>query len=151
MEADRHYLRCLITPIDFKDQQAAKNSLQAKLLSNEITNLLDKPLLVSHICYAFDNSGNQSLKEIGYSVEQCSKALSFSLIEELALTLALRCSSVHELADNAKQHLKVCLSNLLTSYIILGKFIYCCSPFALTNIPFHTWLQIPQQIPKSLT
>lgn len=122
LEADRHYLRCLITPIDFKDQQAAKNSLQAKLLSNEITNLLDKPLLVSHICYTYDNSANTSLKEIGYSVEQVSKALSFSLIEEVALTLSLRFSSIQELADNAKQHLKVCLNNLLTSYIILGMY-----------------------------
>lgn len=126
-------MRCLITPIDFKDQLAAKNSLQAKLLSNEITNLLDKPLLVSHICYAFDNSTNTSLKEIGFSVEQVSKALSFSLIEEVALTLSLRCSSVPELADNAKQHLKVCLTNLLTSYIIFGKSLPLTPP--LTRPP----------------
>lgn len=121
LEADRYYLRCLITPIDFKDHQAAKNSLQAKLLSNEITNLLDKPLIISHICYTFDNSGNKSLKDIGFSVELVSKALSFSLIEEVALTLSLRFSSIKELADNAKQHLKVCLNNLLQSYIVLGE------------------------------
>lgn len=121
MEADRHYLRCLITPINFKDQQAAKNSLQVKLLSKEITNLLDKPLLTSHICYTFDNSANKSLKDVGYCVEQISQVLSFSLIQEVALTLSLRFSSIQDLADNAKKHSKVCLNNLLTSYIILGK------------------------------
>lgn len=58
LEADRHYLRCLFSSIDFGDIQAAKSSSQAKLLSNELTALLDKPYLISNICYAFDNQIN---------------------------------------------------------------------------------------------
>lgn len=60
LEADRHYLRCLFSSIDFGDVQAAKSSSQAKLLSNELTALLDKPSLISNICYAFDNQINDS-------------------------------------------------------------------------------------------
>lgn len=60
LEADRHYLRCLFSSIDFGDVQAAKSSSQAKLLSNELTSLLDKPYLISNICYAFDNQINDS-------------------------------------------------------------------------------------------
>lgn len=62
LEADRHYLRCLFSSIDFGDVQAAKSSSQAKLLSNELTALLDKPSLISNICYAFDNQINSVSK-----------------------------------------------------------------------------------------
>lgn len=59
LEADRHLLRCLFSTIDFSDaSQAAKNSLQSKLLSQELNNLLNKSSLISSICFAIDNSFN---------------------------------------------------------------------------------------------
>lgn len=57
LEADRHLLRCLFSHIDFSDAiQASKNSLQAKLLSQELTALLNKSSLITNICFAIDKS-----------------------------------------------------------------------------------------------
>jgi CCR4-NOT transcription complex subunit 1 len=120
LEADRHYLRCLFSSIDFGDVQAAKNSPQAKLLSNELTALLDKPSLISNICFAFDNQiSYQKATNFKPNIHQISKTLNFSSIQEVALTLALVHSSNIELEKSAENHLKICLPNLLTSYINL--------------------------------
>lgn len=56
LEADRHFLRCLFSSIDFGDAlQVSKNSLHAKLLSTELTSLLNKSSLISNLCFAVDN------------------------------------------------------------------------------------------------
>lgn len=47
------------------------------------------------------------------------KTLSFSTIQEVALTVALQHSDSSELSKSAENHLKICLPNLLTSYINL--------------------------------
>lgn len=56
LEAERHLLRCLFSHIDFGDAaNAAKNSLQAALLTTELTVQLNKSALLTNICYAVEN------------------------------------------------------------------------------------------------
>lgn len=56
LEADRHLLRCLFSNIDFGDSiQVSKNSLHAKLLTQELTAQLNKSSLITNICFAIDN------------------------------------------------------------------------------------------------
>lgn len=56
LEADRHLLRCLFSSIDFSDpSQTAKQSLQAKLLNQELNAVLNKSSLITNICFAIDN------------------------------------------------------------------------------------------------
>lgn len=124
LEADRHLLRCLFSSVDFADAtQVAKNSLQAKLLSTELTSLLNKSSLISNICFAVDNclAQQKSLKPTQNLINQISKSLNCSPIQEVALSLALIHSSNPDLSKYADQHLKICLPNLIQSYIELGK------------------------------
>lgn len=55
LEAERHLLRCLFSSIDFSDAHSAKASLQAKLLSSELSSLLNKSSFVSSLCFALEN------------------------------------------------------------------------------------------------
>lgn len=61
LEADRHFLRCLFSCVDFSlegnktSSGVTKDNLQAQLLSQECNNLLFKPALISLLCYAFDH------------------------------------------------------------------------------------------------
>jgi hypothetical protein len=49
-------LRCLFSSIDFGDAHTVKNnSLQAKLLSSELSSILNKTSFVSSICFAIEN------------------------------------------------------------------------------------------------
>lgn len=69
LEAERHLLRCLFSSIDFSDAHS-KNSLQAKLLTSELSSLLNKSTFVSNLCFAIEHplpqqkvSGNFEWKE----------------------------------------------------------------------------------------
>ena len=61
LEADRHLLRCLFSHIDLstegtkKTNGNSKDCLQIQLLIQECANLISKPTLISHVCYAVDN------------------------------------------------------------------------------------------------
>lgn len=54
LEAERHLLRCLFSSIDFADSHS-KNSLQAKLLTSELSSLLNKSTFVSNLCFAVEH------------------------------------------------------------------------------------------------
>lgn len=58
LEADRHLLRCLLSSVDFSTEEppepSAKDYYQVEFLRQEITALLNKPSLISNICFAFD-------------------------------------------------------------------------------------------------
>lgn len=59
LEADRHFLRCLISCVDFSkgelSELSAKDYFQAKLLKQECNSLLSKPSFISNLCFAIDN------------------------------------------------------------------------------------------------
>ena len=135
-EAERHLLRCLFSSIDFGDAiQSSKNSLQAKLLSSELSSLLlNKSSFVSSICFAVDHPlpgvNKDALKPSSQLINNIAKSLNLSSqIQETALAIALKHSANAELVNYADQHLKVCLPRLIQSYIELGllkfrKFFY---------------------------
>lgn len=120
LEADRHLLRCLFSSINFGDAiQVSKNSLQAKLLSTELTALLNKSSLISNICFAIDNTflHQKSLKPSTVLFTLISRSLNCSPIQEVAIALALQYSTNLDLARFAGIHIKNCLPNLVQSYI----------------------------------
>jgi CCR4-NOT transcription complex subunit 1 len=102
----------------------AKSSLQAKLLSEEIGSLLNKSSLVSNLCFAIDNCFHhqKTLKPGPNLFNQITKALNLSPIKELAVALALQHSINPELSKLADHQLKICLPNLIQSYIELGGY-----------------------------
>lgn len=59
LEADRHFLRCLISCVDFSkgelSESSAKDYYQAKLLKQKCNSLLSKPSFISNLCFAVDN------------------------------------------------------------------------------------------------
>ncbi|GAB0100187.1 CCR4-NOT transcription complex subunit 1 [Sergentomyia squamirostris] len=121
LEAERHYLRCLFSAIDFGDPQIAKHSLQAKLVSGDLLFLLGKPTFVSTICYIFENCflppTQKTLKLSPNFLNSVARTLSLSQIKEVAIAYSLLHSANPELAKYAEQHLKTFLPKFIQSYI----------------------------------
>lgn len=70
LEADRHLLRCLFSCVDFGESIGSKTttppiSAQAQLLQEQCAALLNKPTLVSTLCFAFDNPIQTANKKVG--------------------------------------------------------------------------------------
>lgn len=65
----------------------------------------------------------QTLRPTQNLINQIAKSLNCSQIEEAALAIALTNSSNPDIARFAEQHLKICLPNLIQSYIELGRKI----------------------------
>ncbi|CAO1323562.1 unnamed protein product [Diamesa serratosioi] len=122
LEAERHLLRCLFSSIDFADSQNSyKNSLQAKLLSSELSSILNRSSFVSSLCFALENpfAQQKTLRPTQNLINQISRSLNCSQIQESALGIALKSSLNTDLSKYAEYHLKICLPNLIQSYIEL--------------------------------
>lgn len=65
----------------------------------------------------------QTLKPSQNLINQISKTLNCSQIQETSLALALRNSLNSDIAKYAEQHLKICLPQLIQSYTDLGEWL----------------------------
>lgn len=121
LEADRHLLRCLFSLLEFPEttNKISAPSVHSQLLLSQFSALLNKPSLVSSICYVLDNplSTQKTLKLGPQLFQQISKTIRLSAVQEVVLVLVLRHSSNKELANLACAHLRVYLPALVQSYI----------------------------------
>lgn len=92
------------------------NSKDHKVVLSFLSLLCEKSLTKNPFSFNF-----QSLRPTQNLINQISKSLNCSQIEEAALSIALTNSSNPDIARFAEQHLKICLPNLIQSYIELGE------------------------------
>ncbi|XP_044732731.1 CCR4-NOT transcription complex subunit 1 isoform X2 [Chrysoperla carnea] len=127
LEADRHLLRCLFSYVDFGETVGPSNkgstipqTAQAQLLQEQCAALLNKPTLVSTLCFAFDNPLQTYKKgfKLGIqSFQQLSRILRLSAVQEVAIALALKHSSNSEIANCATVYVRNRLPPLVQSYL----------------------------------
>lgn len=125
LEADRHLLRCLFSHIDLSVEGSKKNNgnskdcLQIQLLIQECANLLSKPTLISHVCYAVDNPlhHQKTIKPTPQFFGQLRKVLKLTSVQEVVFGLALIHSSNSEFQKLSAQFTKQKLPDLIGSYI----------------------------------
>ncbi|KAJ8969734.1 hypothetical protein NQ317_006395, partial [Molorchus minor] len=121
LEADRHLLQCLFSSVDFSES-TAKISVptpQHQVLLEQCSSLLNKPSLLTAVCYITDNPVNhhKTLKVGPQFYHQLSKCLRLSAVQEVVFALALRHSSNSEVASLAQAHLRASVPALVQSYI----------------------------------
>ncbi|CAH0545815.1 unnamed protein product [Brassicogethes aeneus] len=123
LEADRHLLQCLFSTVDFSESPSSKNSaptsIQSQVLFNQCSNLLNKPSLLTSVCYITDNPlvNHKTLKLGPHFFVQLGKCLRLSAVQEVVFALALRHSSNPEVANLAQNHLRQSVPVLVQSYI----------------------------------
>lgn len=144
LEADRHLLQCLFASVDFSEPSTSSStaanpvgsttastkvsvvvpalsssSPQNQVLLEQCSNLLNKPSLLTAVCYITDNPliNNKTLKVGPHFFQQLSKCLRLSLVQEVVFALALRHSSNSEVASLAQAHLRTTVPALVQSYI----------------------------------
>ncbi|KAJ8915845.1 hypothetical protein NQ315_004658 [Exocentrus adspersus] len=121
LEADRHLLQCLFSSVDFSES-ASKISApthQNQVLLEQCSSLLNKPSLLTAVCYITDNPliTNKTLKVGPQFFHQLSKCLRLSAVQEVVFGIALRHSSNTEIANLAQAHLRSTVPILVQSYI----------------------------------
>lgn len=119
-EAERHLHRCLISLIDFNSdtKTGGKDFHQTQLLKECFVSSVSKSNYSTIICFAFENSTHfqQSFKYQNTNLlTQISKLLKLNLIQEVAVTIALRQCAIEEIRTCAESNLKQKLSELLDS------------------------------------
>ncbi|VEN55324.1 unnamed protein product, partial [Callosobruchus maculatus] len=121
LEADRHLLQCLFSSVDFSEStnKISAPSPQNQVLLEHCFNLLNKPSLVSAVCYITDNPlvNHKTLKVNQQFFQQLSKCLRLSAVQEVVFALAFRHSSNSELVSLAQSHLRTSVPALVQSYI----------------------------------
>lgn len=119
LEADRHLLQCLFSSVDFSESKISAPTPQQQVLLEQCSSLLNKPSLLTSVCYITDNPlvTNKTLKVGPQFLHQLSKCLRLSAVQEVVFAIALRHSSNTEVANLAHAHLKASVPALVQSYI----------------------------------
>ncbi|KAG5879168.1 hypothetical protein JTB14_029970 [Gonioctena quinquepunctata] len=121
LEADRHLLQCLFSSVDFSESTSkiSAPSPQNQALLEQCSSLLNKPSLLTAVCYITDNPliNHKTIKVGPQFFHQLSKCLRLSAVQEVIFALALRHSSVPEVANLSQVHLRASVPALVQSYI----------------------------------
>lgn len=118
-EAERHFIRCLFSTVDFSadNRSSNKDTLQVQLLSQEFPSLTHKSNFISTICFAIENPlpSQKTLKTSNHQLlNQVAKVLKFSLLEETLFCLALHHSQQAPLKKLACNQLRSKLPQLIS-------------------------------------
>ncbi|CAG9826421.1 unnamed protein product [Diabrotica balteata] len=121
LEADRHLLQCLFSSVDFSEStnKISAPAPQNQALLEQCSSLLNKPSLLTALCYITDNPliNHKTLKLGPQFFHQLSKCLRLSAVQEVVFAIAL-CHSSHTEAKNlAQAHLRTTVPALVQSYI----------------------------------
>lgn len=121
LEADRHLLQCLFSSVDFSETSSKISAATAhnQVLLDYSSTLLNKPALITSVCYITDNPLNnqKSLKVGPHFFQQLCKCLRLSPVQEVVFALALLHSSNFDVSSLAQSHLRGCVPSLVQSYI----------------------------------
>ncbi|XP_050527108.1 CCR4-NOT transcription complex subunit 1-like isoform X2 [Daktulosphaira vitifoliae] len=120
-EADRHLLRCLFSLVDLKDIEGPRNTshkdyYQVQLLVHQCKTLLNKPSLISILCFALDNPLTIA-KPLKPSIQlflQLSRILHLSPVQEVVFGLV--CLESTNYSTYALEFVKLKLPELIKSY-----------------------------------
>jgi CCR4-NOT transcription complex subunit 1 len=114
-------LQCLFSSVDFFESTSkiTAPSPQNQALLEQCSSLLNKPSLLTSVCYITDNplSNNKAFKFGSPFFQQLSKCLRLSAVQEVVFALALRHSSNLEVSALAQAHLRQTVPTLVQSYI----------------------------------
>ncbi|XP_018332618.1 CCR4-NOT transcription complex subunit 1 [Agrilus planipennis] len=121
LEADRHLLQCLFSSVDFSEptSKITVPSLQSQALVERYNTFLNKPSLLSFICYSTDKPINkQKILKVGPQFfQQLCKCLRLSAVQEVVFALALLHSTNPEVVALAQAHIRHTIPTLVQSYI----------------------------------
>ncbi|XP_022920087.1 CCR4-NOT transcription complex subunit 1 isoform X2 [Onthophagus taurus] len=124
LEADRHLLQCLFSSVDFTETSSGKivappTTPHSQLLLEQCSQLLNKPSLLSSICYITDKPINsqKTLKVGSQFFQQLCKCLRLTPVQEAIFALAFCHSSNSELVSYAQNRLRECIPDLVKSYV----------------------------------
>ncbi|CAH1107243.1 unnamed protein product [Psylliodes chrysocephalus] len=121
LEADRHLLQCLFSSVDFSESttKISAPSPQNQALLEQCSSLLNKPSLLTALCYITDNPliNHKTIKLGPQFFHQLSKCLRLSAVQEVVFAIALRHSSIAEARTLAQTHLRSTVPALVQSYI----------------------------------
>ncbi|XP_023027069.1 CCR4-NOT transcription complex subunit 1 isoform X2 [Leptinotarsa decemlineata] len=121
LEADRHLLQCLFSSVDFSESTSkiSAPSPQNQALLEQCSSLLNKPSLLTAVCYITDNPliNHKVIKVGSQFFNQLSKCLRLSAVQEVVFALALRHSSIPEVVNLSQAQLRTSVPALVQSYI----------------------------------
>ncbi|ESO03541.1 hypothetical protein HELRODRAFT_157038 [Helobdella robusta] len=121
-EAERHLIRCLFSSIDFSgENRTGKDTFQIQFLSQEFSTFICKPNFISNLCFAVDKPLQQNVriasKFIIFHLFTLSKTLKLSLVQDVALGIALYHSTSETTKKFACQFLKQKFLQLINNLI----------------------------------